>query len=208
MSCMTGSLKLLSGWLSIRRYQMRQLGWTVFVLMVIVIQLSAISDNLFEGFYWFWLPASLVVCNDTFAYFAGKKFGRKFIKRPFLRISPNKTWEGFIGALICTLIWCVLQRQKSSFLSFGHRVYCVSLATLRGLSVRSQFFSWVLTNFKYMMCPVGDLDCELPEYFIEREYIVRVPALVAQVFGGAPDAAGADLLPLHNSKHTSVATSS
>ena len=87
---------------------MRQLGWTVFVLMVIVIQLSAISDNLFEGFYWFWLPASLVVCNDTFAYFAGKKFGRKFIKRPFLRISPNKTWEGFIGALICTLIWCVL----------------------------------------------------------------------------------------------------
>ena len=87
------------------KYQMQQLGWTVFVLMLIVIQLSAISDNLFEGFYWFWLPASLVVCNDTFAYFSGKLFGRRFIKRKFLSVSPNKTWEGFIGALFCTIIW-------------------------------------------------------------------------------------------------------
>ncbi len=39
----------------------------MFVLALIVLQLSAISDNLFSGFYWFWLPASLVVCNDTFA---------------------------------------------------------------------------------------------------------------------------------------------
>ena len=87
------------------RYQMRQLGWTVFVLMIIVIQTSTISDNIFEGFYWFWLPAALVVCNDTFAYFSGLLFGRKFIKRPFLSVSPNKTWEGFIGALFCTVIW-------------------------------------------------------------------------------------------------------
>jgi phosphatidate cytidylyltransferase len=87
------------------KYQMRQFCWTVFVLMIIVVQVSTISDNIFSGFYWFWLPASLVVCNDTFAYFSGKLFGRKFIKRPFLNVSPNKTWEGFIGALLFTVIW-------------------------------------------------------------------------------------------------------
>eukprot|EP00326_Haptolina_ericina_P018155 CAMPEP_0181195858 /NCGR_PEP_ID=MMETSP1096-20121128/15127_1 /TAXON_ID=156174 ORGANISM="Chrysochromulina ericina, Strain CCMP281" /NCGR_SAMPLE_ID=MMETSP1096 /ASSEMBLY_ACC=CAM_ASM_000453 /LENGTH=205 /DNA_ID=CAMNT_0023285521 /DNA_START=351 /DNA_END=968 /DNA_ORIENTATION=- len=36
------------------------------------------------------------------AYFCGLGFGKRFIKRPFLSISPNKTWEGFIGGAICT----------------------------------------------------------------------------------------------------------
>ena len=31
--------------------------------------------------------------------------GRKFIQAPFFRISPNKTWEGFLGAAVLTLIF-------------------------------------------------------------------------------------------------------
>ena len=38
-----------------------------------------------------------VVMNDVSAYFCGISFGRKFIKAPFLSLSPNKTWEGFLG---------------------------------------------------------------------------------------------------------------
>merc|ERR1711971_935845 len=46
----------------------------------------------------------LVVTNDVFAYFSGMLCGRKFIRRPFIALSPNKTWEGFIGGGIFTII--------------------------------------------------------------------------------------------------------
>ncbi len=42
----------------------------------------------------------LVWCNDTFAYLVGRKFGSRKL---FERISPKKSWEGFIGGLIFTL---------------------------------------------------------------------------------------------------------
>jgi phosphatidate cytidylyltransferase len=38
--------------------------------------------------------------NDTGAYLAGKSFGKHKL---FERISPNKTWEGFVGGLILAL---------------------------------------------------------------------------------------------------------
>jgi phosphatidate cytidylyltransferase len=43
----------------------------------------------------------LIACNDTFAYFTGLAFG-KHTMAP--KISPKKTWEGFIGSLIFTTI--------------------------------------------------------------------------------------------------------
>jgi phosphatidate cytidylyltransferase len=46
-----------------------------------------------------------VIMNDVSAYFVGITFGRKFIHTPFLSLSPNKTWEGFIGAFICTMVF-------------------------------------------------------------------------------------------------------
>ena len=51
-------------------------------------------------------PALLVIfilvwTNDTFAYLSGNLFGKhKLIER----ISPNKTWEGFIGGFVFTII--------------------------------------------------------------------------------------------------------
>ena len=43
----------------------------------------------------------LVSCNDTFAYISGLLFG----KHPLApHISPKKTWEGLIGALVATTI--------------------------------------------------------------------------------------------------------
>lgn len=45
------------------------------------------------------LPASLVIINDIFAYLFGFFFGRT----PLIKISPKKTWEGFLGALVTTV---------------------------------------------------------------------------------------------------------
>lgn len=48
----------------------------------------------------FLLPASLIVINDIAAYLCGFFFG----KTPLIKLSPKKTWEGFIGASIATII--------------------------------------------------------------------------------------------------------
>lgn len=43
----------------------------------------------------------LVACNDTFAFLSGVMFG-KHLMAP--HVSPKKTWEGFLGAIIATTI--------------------------------------------------------------------------------------------------------
>lgn len=43
----------------------------------------------------------LVWVNDSFAYLVGSYFGKHKL---FYRISPNKTWEGFIGGMIFTIV--------------------------------------------------------------------------------------------------------
>jgi phosphatidate cytidylyltransferase len=63
-----------------------------------------IMHNIFNGLIWYVLPCCLVFCNDVTAYIMGMLFGRKYIKRPFLSVSPNKTWEGFIGGWFFTMI--------------------------------------------------------------------------------------------------------
>jgi phosphatidate cytidylyltransferase len=65
---------------------------------------SQLMHNIFNGMIWYVLPCCLVFCNDIMAYVCGMLYGRKFIQRPFLRISPNKTWEGFIGGWFFTMI--------------------------------------------------------------------------------------------------------
>jgi phosphatidate cytidylyltransferase len=58
-----------------------------------------IVNNILEGLIWFWVPASLVICNDIFAYICGVTMGRT----PLIALSPKKTVEGFVGALFCTI---------------------------------------------------------------------------------------------------------
>jgi len=43
--------------------------------------------------------------SDVFAYFAGRKFGKRKL---FAAISPKKTWAGFIGAGIGTIVLALL----------------------------------------------------------------------------------------------------
>lgn len=50
-----------------------------------------------------WVIVAFVVswANDTFAYFAGHAFGRHKL---YERISPKKTWEGFAGGLVGSVV--------------------------------------------------------------------------------------------------------
>ena len=70
-------------------------------LYLIVVQAHFVMNNIFEGLIWFFLPASLVITNDIFAYICGISFGRTQL----IKLSPKKTVEGFVGAWICTIIF-------------------------------------------------------------------------------------------------------
>ncbi|CAN6867923.1 unnamed protein product, partial [Brassica oleracea] len=65
----------------------------------------------------------LIAMNDVAAYF----FGFYFEKTPLIKLSPKKTWEGFIGASVATTI--------SVFLVSNHTLSFDPLRTLSfGLS--------------------------------------------------------------------------
>lgn len=83
------------------RFQFTQFAWTHMALYMIVVQAHFIMNNIFEGMIWFFLPASLVITNDIFAYICGITFGRTQL----IKLSPKKTVEGFIGAWICTIVF-------------------------------------------------------------------------------------------------------
>lgn len=73
-------------------------------------------NNILEGLIWFWVPASLVICNDVFAYVWGVTIGRT----PLIKLSPKKTLEGFIGAFFSTLIFGVL--WGTYFMQFDYMI--------------------------------------------------------------------------------------
>lgn len=70
-------------------------------LYLIVVQAHFIMNNIFEGMIWFFLPVSLVITNDIFAYICGITFGRTQL----IKLSPKKTVEGFVGAWFMTILF-------------------------------------------------------------------------------------------------------
>merc|ERR1719440_244345 len=63
------------------KYQMGQLAWTVAIIVITVVQVHSFTANVLNGLFWFLFPVSLVICNDSMAYFCGMAFGKKLIKR-------------------------------------------------------------------------------------------------------------------------------
>ena len=58
------------------RFQFAQLCVTHMTLLLVVFQAHLIIDNILQGIIWFFLPATLVIVNDIFAYLCGITFGR------------------------------------------------------------------------------------------------------------------------------------
>lgn len=90
--------------------------WTSTLLVALYAPVGFLTAVMVRGFYegseGFWLILALFLMiwgNDVFAYFGGKSFGKRKLAP---KISPNKTWEGFVfgigGAVTGALIaWSV-----------------------------------------------------------------------------------------------------
>jgi len=83
------------------RIQFYMFGWTHVILLLLVTQSQLLIQNLLEGLIWLVIPCMMVIANDCCAYICGFFFG----KTPLIKLSPKKTWEGFIGGGICTIIF-------------------------------------------------------------------------------------------------------
>jgi phosphatidate cytidylyltransferase len=141
------------------RFQLNQLCWTILVLCLTVGQLKYIMHNVYNGLIWFGLPIMLVVSNDSFAWLFGVLCGRKFIHRDFISLSPNKTWEGFIGGWIGTMF---MAWHLSRFMAR---------------------FKWMTCPEKSISLWTKELDCQLDPIFEPATNIV--PSQVFELFPSA-----------------------
>lgn len=94
--------------LSLRKgYYMRQFSlfaWTHLTLLLIVSQSFFIIQNIFQGLIWFLAPVAMIICCDIMSYMFGFFWG----KTPLIKLSPKKTWEGFIGGAFSTVVFGIL----------------------------------------------------------------------------------------------------
>ena len=111
-----------------------------------------IVNNILEGLIWFWVPASLVICNDVFAYVWGITLGRT----PLIKLSPKKTVEGFIGAFFSTIVFGLL--WGTYFMRFDYMI-----CPMRDLGVTA----WS-----------GQLQCTPNPVFVWRDWQMPTPLSV------------------------------
>ncbi len=115
------------------------------------------SENKFslEVFFLF----ALIWSSDSFAYFAGRLFGKHKMAP---KISPKKTWEGFAGGVLLTLI-------LSFFVEKFH-------PDLRG--------NWIIVGFLVaVFAPLGDL----VESQLKRTFGVKDSGNIIPGHGGVLD---------------------
>ncbi|XP_010073053.1 PREDICTED: phosphatidate cytidylyltransferase 2-like, partial [Pterocles gutturalis] len=136
------------------RLQFYMFGWTHVTLLIVVTQSHLIIHNLFEGMIWFIVPISCVICNDIMAYMFGFFFGRT----PLIKLSPKKTWEGFIGGFFATVLFGLLL----SYVMSGYRCFTCPVE-----------FNNDTNSFT--------VDCEPSELFQLQEY--NIPAVLQSVVG-------------------------
>ncbi|MEW5301763.1 MAG: hypothetical protein WDW36_004601 [Sanguina aurantia] len=142
---------------SLYKYQFGQYAWTHMICLMILLPSSTLISNIFVGQIWFLLPCWLVIINDICAYLAGFFFGRT----PLISISPKKTWEGFAGGFVSTVVAAFF---LSSFMSH---------------------FQWMTCPRKDLTV-FGPLECELDEMYVSREYSLEsLTQLLLPPGGGA-----------------------
>jgi phosphatidate cytidylyltransferase len=110
-----------------------------------------------------WVIAALVItwANDTMAYFAGRFLGRHKL---YPEVSPNKTWEGFFGGMVGSVVGMFVAR--AFFFPVFTVADCLVLGIVGGI-----------------LGPIGDL-CES---MLKRAYGVKDSGKVIPGHGGILD---------------------
>ena len=134
-------------------------GKLIFIVIYVFLSFSfALGLPMFN--YWeTFVLFTLIWSSDGFAYFAGRMFGKHKMAP---KISPKKTWEGFAGGVICTLILGFFIEQN--------------MPELRG--------NWILVGLLVsIFAPLGDL----VESQLKRTFGVKDSGNIIPGHGGVLD---------------------
>lgn len=105
-------LSLITFVLSLRKSYYKQqflmFAWMNTGLLMVWCEIYGATKIVMTGPVWVLLPILLVIINDSAAYFFGQLLG----STPLIKVSPKKTWEGFIGGFIATIICSLLISGK------------------------------------------------------------------------------------------------
>lgn len=83
------------------KYQFRLFGWIVIAMFLVIYQSWYLIHTIYQGIFFYIVPALLIISNDIFAYLLGYFFG----KTQLIALSPKKTWQGYIGGAFSTFFF-------------------------------------------------------------------------------------------------------
>jgi len=83
------------------RYQVERFSWALLVTILGTFGAYMHAKvSMTGGRWWYTFPFLTTAWNDSCAYFCGMTFGRHRL----IGLSPNKSLEGFVGALFCNVL--------------------------------------------------------------------------------------------------------
>lgn len=94
------------------------------------------------SYKWFLYLFFITIASDSFAYFIGNLYGKRFL---FPSVSPKKTWEGFLGAIVATTLLTFLF-YSSSLNSYQAVIFLVVFTIIN--SIIAQIGDLIASKFK------------------------------------------------------------
>lgn len=85
--------------IKVLNYQLSQYCFAVLVTLFSCVSAPNVALLALYGRFMFFFPQITTATNDSMAYFVGKAFGRTKL----ISLSPNKTWEGFLGGMFSNI---------------------------------------------------------------------------------------------------------
>ena len=122
-----------------RNDPIKEMGVTYLGYIYIVFPFVLLQSITFNGLdfdpFWAFSLLILIWANDSWAYLIGSKFGKTKL---YEKISPKKSWEGFVGGLIASIIFGILFWRFSK-----EEAHTISLPFWIGLAVIVSVFGTI-----------------------------------------------------------------
>lgn len=151
---------------------------SIYIIVFLVAIYSMLQITSFNPGFMLYI-AVLIMFNDTFAFFVGRKFGRHKLSK----ISPKKTVEGAVGGMILGIIVANLLMASLKFIDLG-QILIFNFNSIKTYMVFDNLVSFIIISIiVVLLALLGDLF----ESKIKRTYQVKDSGTIVYGHGGILD---------------------